>query len=103
MDGAVQRLFSGSTCLQIAFPRIATGNPGICLTSLVAVFLEMRDATSSTRASCVLPTCDRLKSHKTVINPLPPSDAVRKQKEKLQDLFSSVLSKNLKYITPLET
>jgi len=32
-----------------------------------------------------------------VFNPLPPSDAVRKQKKKLKDLFSSLLSKFKKY------
>jgi len=33
----------------------------------------------------------------TEINPLPPSDAVRQQKKKFEDLFSSVLSQFKKY------
>jgi len=38
------------------------------------------------------------------INPLPPSDAVRKlEKNILEDLFSSVLSKFKKNIISLET
>jgi len=41
---------------------------------------------------------------RTAFNPPPPSDAVRKQKKFiLEDLFSSVLSKLKKKITPLET
>jgi len=32
-----------------------------------------------------------------IFNPLPPSDAVRQQKKKLEDLFSSVLSQLKKY------
>jgi len=31
------------------------------------------------------------------VNPLPPSDAIRKQKNILEDLFSSVLSQLKKY------
>jgi len=38
-----------------------------------------------------------------VINPLPPSDAVREQKKNLKDHFSSVLLRSKKNITPLET
>ena len=38
---------------------------------------------------------------KRTVNPLPPSDAVRKQKFILEPLFSSVLP-NLKNVTPLE-
>ena len=36
------------------------------------------------------------------LNPLPPSDAVRKQKKKLEDLFSLVFLQ-IKNFTPLET
>ena len=37
------------------------------------------------------------------INPLPPSDAVRKQKKIVKRIFSVNYYHNLKNITPLET
>jgi len=70
----------------------------------ILCFLKRSGVESKFQAIVLVnPKHERKKTTLELINRLPPSYAVPKQKKKLQDLFSSVLSQLKKNITTLKT